>query len=78
MMGFEVLVDSGVRALEYLKRGREVAEFVKEVITAYDPGAEVYLFGSVVRGDYTAASDIDILVVTRNVAGRVRQGVDLP
>jgi len=29
--------------------------------------AEVYVFGSVVRGDYTGGSDVDILVVSNRV-----------
>ena len=33
----------------------------------FDPEAEVYVFGSVVRGEYTGASDIDIMVVTERL-----------
>lgn len=51
--------------LKYLRNYMSVACKVKELILRVDPGAEVYVFGSVVRGRYTAASDIDILVVTR-------------
>ncbi len=39
----------------------KIAEVVKEL----DPGAEVYLFGSVAEGRHVVASDIDVLVVTR-------------
>ncbi|WP_148682293.1 nucleotidyltransferase domain-containing protein [Pyrobaculum neutrophilum] len=53
--------------LSYLRNYRAVAELVKEVARWYDPEARVYVFGSAVRGDYTAASDIDILVVTNAV-----------
>jgi len=50
-----------------LENYREVAEEVKRIVLELDPQAEVYVFGSVVRGLYTAASDIDILVITRNI-----------
>lgn len=53
------------RVLDYLKNYREVARRVKEIVAQIDPEADVYVFGSVARGDYTAASDIDVLVVTR-------------
>jgi len=56
-----------LRVLEYLRNYRAVAGRVKEVVKRVDPGAEVYVFGSVVRGRYTGASDIDILVVTNNI-----------
>ncbi len=56
-----------LRELKILKKYREVAEAVKKVVTEIDPHAEVYVFGSVVRGDYTVASDIDILVITEKI-----------
>ena len=51
----------------YLRNYLEVAERVKDLVRSIDPDARVYVFGSVVRGDYTASSDIDLLVVTPNV-----------
>ncbi len=55
------------RVLEQLRNYRKVALRVKEIVLGIDPEAEVYVFGSVVRGKFTAASDIDILVVTRRI-----------
>jgi len=72
------------RELRVLGRYMEVASEVKKVVLEVDPEAEVYVFGSVVRGDYTAASDIDILVVTEKVdrkyeiMTRVYQRIDAP
>lgn len=64
---FEQYVKSGKEALEYLKNYREVATSVKEVIKEYYKDARIFVFGSVVRGEYTASSDIDILVVSDEV-----------
>lgn len=50
--------------LDKLRNYREVAGKVKEVVKKFDPEARVFVFGSVVKGRYTAASDIDVLVVT--------------
>lgn len=55
------------RVLDYFKNYIELAKAVKRVVTGIDPEAEVYVFGSVTRGNYTAASDIDILVVTKHI-----------
>lgn len=46
------------------ERWLEVARRVKSVVCSIDPKARVYVFGSVVRGEATAMSDIDIMVVT--------------
>ena len=54
--------------LDYLRNYRSVAGKVKEIVVRIDPNAKVYVFGSVVRGRYTAFSDIDILVVTEKIS----------
>lgn len=56
-----------LRVLEYLKSFREVAERVKEIARAIDPRVRVFVFGSTVRGRYTALSDIDVLVVVESL-----------
>ena len=40
----------------------DIAQVVAEVVASYDI-REAYLFGSFARGDYTAASDIDLRFV---------------
>jgi len=54
--------------LDYLRNYRSVAGKVKEIVVRIDPNAKGYVFGSVVRGRYTALSDIDILVVTEKIS----------
>lgn len=56
-----------LRALEYLKNFREIAERVKEIARSVDPEIKVFIFGSVISGRCTALSDIDILIVVRNL-----------
>ena len=53
--------------LNHLKNYMKTAQKVKEIVKEIDPKAEVYVFGSTVRGKYTAASDIDILIVTNKI-----------
>ena len=37
---------------------------IKEAVLRVDQNSKVYLFGSIVTGNYNMASDIDILIVT--------------
>ncbi|MGB9727366.1 MAG: nucleotidyltransferase domain-containing protein, partial [Nitrososphaeria archaeon] len=48
--------------MDYLKRSMEIAYEVKKIIKEIDSNAKVFVFGSTVRGNYTASSDIDMLV----------------
>lgn len=50
-----------------LSNYQDLFKRIKEIITSYDPNAKVYVFGSLVRGKFTAASDIDILVITERI-----------
>jgi len=56
-------VDSARRRLSYLKNYLEAARRVKELVKSRWPEAETYVFGSVIKGEYTTSSDIDILVI---------------
>lgn len=56
-----------IKVIQYLKKWREVAEQVKSIVKNFDPKAEVYVFGSVISGKYTGASDLDILVITNTI-----------
>ncbi|MEB2836827.1 MAG: nucleotidyltransferase domain-containing protein [Desulfurococcales archaeon] len=58
------------RAEVFRNLDRYLARMV-EVVKGLDPGAEVYLFGSVAEGRSTLSSDIDVLVVTDRSPGEV-------
>ncbi len=62
-MSFDIYIEEGEKALEALRKYREVAEKVKEAARKIVGDAKVYVFGSALTGRYTAASDIDILIV---------------
>jgi len=72
------------KELKTLENYRVIAGEVKKIVTEFDPQAEVYVFGSVVRGNYTVASDIDILVITEKtdkkyeIMTRVYRSIDAP
>jgi len=60
------------RIMEYLKNYMHIALKVKEIIKRIDPDAKICVFGSVVKGNYTASSDIDILIVTKDIEKNTR------
>jgi predicted nucleotidyltransferase len=62
-MSFDIYIEEGKKALEALRKYREVAEKVKEAARNIVGDAKVYVFGSALTGRYTAVSDIDILIV---------------
>lgn len=46
-----------------------------EAVRRVLPGAEVYVFGSALRDELTANSDVDVLIVSESALGRQRHGI---
>ncbi len=63
LKGFDQLISSARKRNEYLKNYIQVAERVKDLVNVEYADAKIYVFGSTVRGTFTAASDIDVLVI---------------
>ncbi len=55
---------------EWRRWVESIASAVKEVLGS---GSKVYVFGSAVRGELTAASDIDILVVSEQAPRSLKE-----
>jgi predicted nucleotidyltransferase len=47
-----------------MKSSVEPSEIIRQAALHYFADARVYLFGSRTRGDYTADSDFDVLIIT--------------
>ena len=63
--------------LNYLKNYMRVAREVKGILKVIDPQVKVYVFGSVVKGEFTAASDIDILAVTEAIERKKEMTIEV-
>jgi len=59
------LISEARRRQRVFREIERYLEIIKEVAREFDPGAEVYLFGSVAEGRHTFSSDIDVLIVTK-------------
>ncbi|MDJ0269093.1 MAG: nucleotidyltransferase domain-containing protein [Aigarchaeota archaeon] len=68
---FDAVVESAGRRLAYLNNWREAAGKIREIVMEFYPDARVFVFGSVLSGRITAASDIDLLVIRGEDARRV-------
>lgn len=84
-MSFDIYIEEGVKALKSMETYVSIARKVKDIALRYAPDAKVYVFGSVVEGRYTAASDIDILIVTsleeeevHKMKARIYEEIDAP
>lgn len=64
---FDLYLEFGMKRVEHLKNYKNVAKRVKEIAQNILGKADVYVFGSVVEGEFTASSDIDILIVVDKV-----------
>jgi len=61
--GFDTLIASSKKKNRYLRNYMQITSKVGKIIKHKYKGTKVYVFGSTVRGSYTASSDIDLLVV---------------
>ncbi len=55
--------DYEILRLHKLRNFRDVLHQAKTIIRKIDPGSRIIFFGSVLRGDYNACSDIDLIVI---------------
>lgn len=66
--GFDLYLEFGEKRLEQLKNYKTIVREVKKIIEKFIGEVDVYVFGSVVEGEATASSDIDILVIVDNIS----------
>ncbi|MCS7144062.1 MAG: nucleotidyltransferase domain-containing protein [Archaeoglobaceae archaeon] len=57
--------------LEYFKNYRKYLQEVSEILPGYLKKFEIYVFGSILRGDYSPGlSDIDVAIVSEEFENR--------
>ena len=60
----DIIVDDALRRRKAFENLDRNLKEIKEKVINLDSKAEVYLFGSVARGENTLSSDIDVLILT--------------
>ncbi|MET1160332.1 MAG: nucleotidyltransferase domain-containing protein [Thermoprotei archaeon] len=66
-----MFIDTAIRRTLMLRNWREWVYRIALVAKEELGRVEVYVFGSVVEGDYTGGSDVDVLVVSPNAPDKV-------
>ena len=59
-------IEYEIKKLNYLKNYREVCKDVFKIVKNIDNNARIFVFGSVLTGNITVSSDIDILILENN------------
>jgi len=67
-----MILKSSVLRARMLKEWRAWVSRIARVVEELVPSSEVYVIGSVVRGDYVGGSDVDILIVSKHVPEDLR------
>ena len=65
--GFELYIEYAKKVAPILENPRDLLGEVKMKVLKLMPRAKVYLFGSIAKGKYTLASDIDVLIVSEEL-----------
>lgn len=66
MKYFELLLERKERRRSYLKNINFYLSQIKQTVIKKFPNAKIFVFGSYVKGEFSANSDIDILVILNN------------
>ena len=70
-------LDSSMRRTEMVRNWRVWIEKIARIVKELLPDAEIYVVGSVARGDYVASSDVDVLVVAPSVPSDLRKRAEI-
>lgn len=62
-----MFIESSLYRLKMVKEWRVWVERIARVAKELIPDVEVYVIGSIVRGDYVGGSDVDVLIVSRSI-----------
>jgi len=86
-MSFDVFVKIAKEERKYFENYMEYAKKIKKIAEMLLGDVEVFVFGSVVEGKHTPASDIDILICSKNapkkmedkakITGRILREIDV-
>jgi predicted nucleotidyltransferase len=73
----DVFLENDKKRLNYLKNYTEVAKSVKKICLRHDRNSRVILFGSVLRGNWTGNSDIDLLIILKSPGAKDKITIDI-
>ena len=70
MYTIDILIDYAKNRYGKLRDASNVAISVRDIVKGIDRGARVIHFGSTIRGDWNADSDIDVLIILKDASAK--------
>ncbi len=72
-----VFMETALRRAKMLWEWRTWVQRIAKVARELLPDAQVYVIGSTVRGDNVGGSDVDILIVSREIPGKAIERAEI-
>ena len=72
-----VFMDTALRRVKMLLEWRTWVQRIAGVAKELLPDAQVYVIGSIIRGDYVGGSDVDILIISREIPGKAIERAEI-
>jgi predicted nucleotidyltransferase len=69
---FDLYIETSKEYAEHIKKYKEVGKKIKDFVLSIYPESKIYIFGSIIEGKATLASDIDILIVVNKISKEER------
>ena len=66
----DILIEYARERVKALQNSKNVVFQVRDIIRKFDKSARIFHFGSTLRGDWNAYSDIDVLVILNDQSVR--------
>ena len=73
----EILLETQKRKREYFKNYEFYSRKIKEIAERILRDVKVIVFGSIVRNEYTPDSDIDILIISKNLPEDIEKRAEI-
>ncbi|MEM2927346.1 MAG: nucleotidyltransferase domain-containing protein [Nitrososphaerota archaeon] len=68
LQGFDLYIETSKENAKYIRKYKEIGKKIKDFVLSKHPESRVYIFGSIIEGKATLASDIDILIVIDKIS----------
>jgi len=62
-----LLINSSLKRARMLREWKMWIQKIAKAVKKLLPNAEIYIIGSIARGDYVGGSDVDILIISPNL-----------
>ena len=69
--------ETAIRRVKMLREWKTWAQRIAKVAKELLPDVQVYVIGSAIRGDHVGGSDVDILIISKEVPGKAIEKAEI-